>query len=618
MSLASGFRTLGKKINKSFGRNRKETQEGVISDLQEKITIDTEHEKLLEITQKWEQNWIAEAGEMIKRQKENEDYWRGKQFHPSLNLNEDRPLMDNLLFEALETFLPIATAQNPEPVVQSDETTDGEMIKDIFKDLLVFHADRLRIRLRLKKVARFWALYLLGVVKVGWSAQQNDLAVVPLRPQKLILEPDAIINDDMEYTGTYIGEYREDSAGDLMKKFKKKKSFISQLVEKQKGTMTRYVEWWTDEVVFWTMGDEVLDIKDNPYFATEETEQTRTDNQGQEATLKIPPLNHFATPKKPYVFLSIYGLNKRPYDETSLFEQNLALQDMANKRLRQIDKNVDYMNGGWGVSGELSGLTKQEAAQAIDATRKGGGIYVPKGNINEAVTKFSGNPLPGDVYQSLLDYRNEIRNIFGIRGSTPEGIAGEKTVRGKIITKGQDQGRIGGGISEYLEQFADNVYNWFVQIMYVYYTRKDVSRILGRDKAKLYDQLLILSHNRTLTVSVKEGSLIPKDDLTKRNEAIDLWGAGALDPITLFKRLDFADPEEAAKKLFIWQNAPQMLFQGDQEVEQIMQAAAQQQQEAQAQEAPAQNTGKKQVGKAIAEAPKAGTPPSASLSQVPL
>ena len=61
-------------------------------------------------------------------------------------------------------------------------------------------------------------------------------------------------------------------------------------------------------------------------------------------------------------------------------------------------------------------------------------------------------------------------------------------------------------------------------------------------------------------VSVREGSMIPKDPLLKRNEAVQLYQIGALDPITLFERLDFPNPTESAKRLFLWQNSPQQLF----------------------------------------------------------
>ena len=56
-----------------------------------------------------------------------------------------------------------------------------------------------------------------------------------------------------------------------------------------------------------------------------------------------------------------------------------------------------------------------------------------------------------------------------------------------------------------------------------------------------------------LDITVKEGSLIPKDPLTQRNEAIDLWSANAIDPKNFYKRLDFADPDGMTQSLILWQ-----------------------------------------------------------------
>ena len=164
------------------------------------------------------------------------------------------------------------------------------------------------------------------------------------------------------------------------------------------------------------------------------------------------------------------------------------------------------------------------------------------------------------MFNQLVDTRNELRGIFGIQGSTPQGIEGDKTVRGKIITRGQDTSRIGGGIAEYLEQFYDQIYNWMVQMMYVYYDEDHSASVLGNEGAREMITIRNTDLNRKLTVSVKEGSLIPTDALTKRNEAVDLWSAGALDPITLFERLEFPNPREAAEKLIKFRLDPQSLF----------------------------------------------------------
>src|SRR6185503_12476817 len=108
-----------------------------------------------------------------------------------------------------------------------------------------------------------------------------------------------------------------------------------------------------------------------------------------------------------------------------------------------------------------------------------------------------------------------------------------------------DESRIG-LISEYLEQVADEIFNWYVQLMYVYYDEPHTIAVLGQQMATQYFTLSQQDFIGNLTVSVKEGSLIPKDSLTKRNEAIELWGAGAIDPITLFERLEDPNPHQRA------------------------------------------------------------------------
>lgn len=71
-----------------------------------------------------------------------------------------------------------------------------------------------------------------------------------------------------------------------------------------------------------------------------------------------------------------------------------------------------------------------------------------------------------------------------------------------------------------------------------------------------YTMLKNADLNTKLTVSVKEGSMLPKDAMSKREEALGLFKGGALDPVTLYSRLDYPNPMEAAKKLFLWKTAP--------------------------------------------------------------
>jgi len=82
------------------------------------------------------------------------------------------------------------------------------------------------------------------------------------------------------------------------------------------GTEVVYTEWWTDEFSFVTYKLKVLDKFKNQYYRYEEPE---LDEQGQPVMdiLGKPaiatPRNHFAYPKKPYVFLSVFSLQEQPH-----------------------------------------------------------------------------------------------------------------------------------------------------------------------------------------------------------------------------------------------------------------------------------------------------------------
>jgi hypothetical protein len=563
------FSSIGGKINKLRGTDDEETQEGVASDLLPELELSLSDEDLISLTEKWEKAWNNSdvKSEWEKKCDENENYWLGKQFGKA-ELEQLRPLVDNLIFESLETFLPQATRRNPEPTVELDSreapSPENLQFAQTLEKRLADIADELKLRLKVKKAARHWSLYLLGAAKMGWDINRDGVAVRVTRAKKLILDPNGTVDED-GYTGEFIGEVREMKASILIQLASKKSAFITEKVSGDLGTKIKFKEWWTDEYMCWTLDKEVLLKRKNPHWNYDQKQtSTSVDDMGVETPNEqtVPGQNHFPVPKIPYVFLSIFNLGKQPVDDTSLISQNLSSQDLINKRLKQIDKNADSMNGGMVVSGERSGLDKEQAGQVTEALRKGGTVYIPTGAPSEAVERMAANPLPSDVFNQLADTRSRLIQTFGVQGLTSQGIGNEKTVRGKIITKGLDTDRIGGGVTEYLEQFADDIFNWIVQMLYV------------------YDEQLNAIPKPKVVISVKEGSLLPKDNVTQANQAVELWSAGALDPITLFEKLEYSNPKETAKNLYLWLNAPQMLFEDDPQVQGLMQ---QQQAQAQAQ-----------------------------------
>ena len=593
-------------INKVKDAVDLETTEGVVSDKLPELELKMKDEELVKITEKWEKIWTDSPKKQTweKQGDENGNYWLGIQTDLPKGA-KDRPSVDNILFEAVETYLPQVTRRNPEPLVTLDyREKDGENedpIKtkyvDKVKGRLADIADKIKLRLQLKTAARHWGIFLLGVAKFGWDLDRDMPISQIVRPKKLILDPDATITP-AGYTGNRIGEYRKMEAETIKaiigndKKSAKAIKAIDDLVKKDNATEIQFIEWWTPEYMCWKLGKTILLKRKNPHWNYDKTENplpTDLSSRGVSVDaygtataqpVEIKGINHFPTPQMPYAFLSVFQLGDRPMDATSLIGQNLSNQDLINKRNKQIDDNADDMNGGMVVSLGRSGLTQPQAVGVAKALRNKGVIAIPNGSPNEAIQRYQPGGLPADVFTQLQDTRARLRDIFGIRGSSSAGLETEKTVRGKILNRGTDTDRIGGGVSEFLEQMADDMYNWYVQLLYVY--DADFQFLEGGVPPKI-------------VVSVKEGSLLPKDSLTIANQAIDLAIAGKMSTLDLYKKLEYPNPEEMAANVWLEVTAPQMLYANDPRVQQVLmmqQQAAQAQAQMQAGEREQETTGK--------------------------
>ena len=514
-----------------------------------------DEKKILELVHDWLADYQPYYADIEKGQKLSFDYWVGKQKDETgKNVGNLTASCDNLIFESIETFLPIATRANPEPLVQADPSDIGQSIAKDVKVALSNWADTHKLRRKLAKMTRGWLLNRLGVVKMSWNPITKEIELDVVNAKKMIFDRDGFIDEGGVFRGEYEGEKKQATADKLIQMFPNKKAEITIKAKGKMGTKLSYIEWWykgTD--LFFTLDDTLLGKFKNPNWNYDGEEVSKDPETQQEVKIQIQGTNHLKERTSPYRYLAIFSTGEQPHDNTSLVLQNISLQDKINRRDSQIEDNVKNMNNGIVVSG--TAFTEEQASQAASALRRGVAIRVPNGDVNAAVL-FPNRPgLPSDVYNSQKDARQELRNIFGTAGSSAEGVKSQETVRGKVMVNQMDSSRIGGGITEFIEQIADSVYNLVVQFMFVFYDEEHFITSAGATDGM---ELITLKNDKfpllkTMTVTVKEGSLVPKDPLTQRNEAIDLWSAGAIDPLNLFKKLDFPNPSEATKQLILWQ-----------------------------------------------------------------
>lgn len=545
---------IGDDMNKT-SRSDGIEEEGVQGDFEDVLKLPMEDDELIQLKEEWEQKSNGYLPKVKARQERNRTYYQGKQ--RNMTTQEDRVVPKNLLFEAEETFIPQALSQNPEPVVFSDNTEEGKLASNDLKTMLQYHADVQCLRKKLGMMVRHWSIYFFGVVKHGWDEETNDIKTEIRKPQNFILDPDGYVDEFGDFKGQFLGERMESSAEKLIELFPKYKEYIFLKVNGKLGTICTRTEWWTDKYCFTTFQDQVLDKHKNEYYNYPQTEKG-IDEFGLETQTATPTINHFAIPKMPYTFLSVFSLQEHPHDITNLIEQNIANQDRINDRDEQIAKNLASANNSVVLSG--TAFNSETAGQAVTSFYEEGFLLVPNGDVNNAVKRIPANEVPSSVFKAQEDDSNALRSVFGTQGLTPS-TQPDQRVRNNIMNEQHDSTRIGGGVGDGLEQVAKNIFNWWVQLYCVFYDEPHYGAVMGNARAVEYVQLTNQNMTRKFVVSVSPNSMKPKDEISEVNQAIELANTGWLDPINLFKKLDDPDPMNTAKMVTLWKVNPQAYMQ---------------------------------------------------------
>lgn len=586
--------------------------EGLSGDKYDVFKLELSDEKLLKLRDDWEKRYAGYETKMKRVFERNLESYLGRKKDGQYLVDTDTPVAANLQFEAEETFLAAALSKNPEPVVYSDNTAEGTAVSTAVKTMLQFHADQLVIRKKLGVMVRQWSIYQLGVLKPGFDKKINDVAIDNRKIQDFIFDPHGYVDAYGDFT-SYLGERVTITAEKLIELYPAKKADIILETAGLLGSEVVYTEWWTDEYCFVTFKTVVLDKFKNPYFrypqpSVDEMGQPTLDDMGQPQV--SAPRNHFAYPKKPYVFLAVFSLQEQPHDVTGLIEQNIPNQNLITKRTEQIDYNVSASNNGYAYSED--NFNQETAKQAANARRKGNPILVPSGGpIDRAIYPLPAQDLGAAVFNELENNKNNLRTSWGVQGilATPQDE--DQTARGMILNQSHDTSRIGGGIGFAVEQVADNLFNWLTQLYYVFYDEQHFAAIMGGSKAVEYVQLINTDLDRQLIVSVAPDSLRPRDEVTEMNLAQTLFDKGAIGPKTLLKMLSFPNPDEAAADGLLYKMDPMSYMtinfpEYAQQVQMLQQQQMMAQAQMQAQAAPGGGA-----------APEAATEPKPELSQEP-
>src|SRR3990167_7415379 len=482
-------------------------EEPITGDVKDELDILPEDTELVQKIN----NWIAESkdfyNDLYEVQKKNEDYYKGKQTRVDRIPQHLSNYVQNRIFESVETILPIITSRPAEFIAKAPDISElgpqrAQKVQLTLSDLY----DELMVSQKLEDASRSSLIYRFGVLKVLWDENTDNPNLKFIRPQRVMLpnyggrfiEDLPYVIEKIDMTFQEVKDFfGEETANDLAS-ISKPESTAEQDQPLTKRVWT-IQEVWTDWWVAYKYENKILKKEKNPYWDF--------DNKK----------NHLHKPRKPYFLIAPFSLGKSPVPETSIVEQAIPIQDALNAIGRIIINHATKTgNGAWLVGSET--MTKEES----DQIRNEAGIIIyGRGVANQNLLRRDAPPpLPNYPFELWAGLNRALDNLFGTHSTTRGEREGKETARGRILLKQADLGRLDYIVRE-IDRAVQEVGNYFVQLMKLYYTEERKIRYFGPNQLEVFS---ISSEDVEdgLEILVRSGSTLPKDEVPEADQAISL------------------------------------------------------------------------------------------------
>lgn len=499
--------------------------------------------------------WNSELQIDVKR-KASDDYYLGNTYSDEDLYDFQVPYKNNRILTAVEVLLPMLTAQIPQPIVTEGNDTDAsrELARDLEDTLIAQYED-----MGIKQAITMALRHLLGGQRAGIlklyfdsdggqrlpdGTRKGAITCDYVRPAKVVFDAEASDPENIPLIAEYMTATIEElciyfpmAKAEIYKHFGIKKGTKQQLARRvgyQSVEFTYYKDGQPEEAIAWVVGQELyLDARKNPNWNYDEFEKMPDG--------KYRRLNYLDAPRKSYFLLNHINLGKYVLDDTSLAEQAHPLQDVLEKRGRQIVENADQAASGLVLNSAM--ISIEDAKRLIgDPSEK----IMVDGDVNKAATRLPYNPLPQYVINDKADARMEIDNIFGANAPLRGEASGSDTLGAEVLSQRANSGRLQ-TITNAVERLCSQLYPFLVQMMKVYWDEDEIVRYTPAEGKTRF-----ISWNSTkvedgVKVRVKEGSAMPKDRQQQKTDAIALQPT--LDPLTLAEMMHLPNPKEIAKRV---------------------------------------------------------------------
>ncbi|HEC65350.1 MAG TPA: hypothetical protein ENI23_08650 [bacterium] len=475
----------------------------------------------------------------------NVRYYRGLQTDVDLIVGTGSKTVENRIWMATETMVPIATSRLPDIVVKSgDEDEQSQQDAMDLQDVLGFHMERVRIQEKAERFIRNMIVKRYGVFKVAWNKKIDDVGLEEIDPKRIRVprfgkdvKSLAFIIQELELSyeqaKRFFGEGKakvllemgfQEGVQDTFHGPSAEPNKVQPDSNKQRRKTFTVKEVWTNDFVAWKAGTEILKSQKNPFFNFTNKKK-----------------NYFDVPRKPFIIKSLFQVGESILGETDYVQQLISVQDNINIRKRQVED----------IAGKVanpvllidSDVMSEE--QAANITNEAGLIIFGKDAAKGDKFRFeSPGNVPNYLFADLETSRTQFDNIWGIHSTTRGEREGKETLGGRQLLRAADLGRVD-LVARQLERALDEIAEYWTQLIKMFYNEKKTFSILGEDGTRFIQNFSGAKIGENVKPMVTAGSTLPKDEVSIRQEAIQLWQLGAIGIRTLYKALKMPNISEA-------------------------------------------------------------------------
>jgi hypothetical protein len=465
--------------------------------------------------------WDSPDGYNLRQARgDNMRLYLGKQLDVRSLYRFQIPYIENQIYIAEQAILSYVTAQSPQPEVSPAQDNPRSKIFAIdLEKVCMAHSQKVQLQQLLENAVRNALNKRIGIIYFEFvpdHGENGEIIPKALNPEEVIIDKNARQGENP----AFISRQLKMSVNEACNRWPGKKEEIYKECGIIRGTYKQLEEILNIREVWVTYYDKSYEPKEACvyYFGNIVLEKDKNPHWLYATKNK----NFLDMPRKPFIPLNFDNDGQHWVDETSAVEQAGNIQNILNKRGRQLMEVADKANGTL-VIDTRSGISKSDSQDLTGDPNQHIVIAgLPGVNSQDLIFRLDPPEIPDFLMQDKIDQRTTIHAIMGtpseFTGSN-DGDDDSETLGQSIMKKDQASGRQDLYVRA-IDRFMNQYFNFLIQMMVVWYNEKHFFVYNGGDGE--FDYLTISRDliEDGIAVNVKSGTSLPFDK--QRQEAIVL------------------------------------------------------------------------------------------------